>query len=411
MGILGSIKDLFTVRYTNGSWWIGNQTAKSNNAQYMQLFKTIYPLNACIVIGATYASKFKWGVKLQDGTIDYEHDLLNLIKNPNPYQGTEDLIKQLFIYKSVHGWCYQKTFGAKGYEPSALYNLDPSNITFNNVKNTPLLVWKQKDISDNKNNTFIYDDNSNQKTFRFDEIIPFYDITNGVGNDLECMYTSPSRITAILDVLTNIELCSKAENITWQTAGREAMYATGEKQSSPDAFIHGVKSIGEKERKDVDNKLNNKGYLLNKRLRTFTPDTPIQHQDLSLKYKDFGIDEALSKNEAIIARHFGVPLELYQAYKNGATFENQQTALVGFLDNIKESFINDVASSWTMQFGNEQTPFVGTISHLRAIQEEDEKKYDKALKLSQTLANLQRAGIVDEQALSVLSDFGIDLNE
>ena len=149
MGLLNNIRDFFTVRYTNGSWWIGNSSAKYNTAKYMELYKSVYALNACINIGASYASKFKWGVKNQDGTIDYEDSLLDLIKNPNPYQTTVDLIKQLYIFKSVHGWVYQKTFGT-AIETSALYNLNPSQIDFKDYSNKPLLIWKGSDKRDLK---------------------------------------------------------------------------------------------------------------------------------------------------------------------------------------------------------------------------------------------------------------------
>ena len=132
---------------------------------------------------------------------------------------------------------------------------------------------------------------------------------------------------------------------------------------------------------------------------------------MSLDLRKFDIDTKLSKHETIIARGFNVPNELYQSYKNGAKFENQHEAEVKYIDYVYDTFIEDLASSWTKSFGDINKPFVATTNHLRTLKKEENKKYDNALKLSQTLANLQRAGIVDEQALGVLSDFGIDLNE
>lgn len=409
MGIIGSIKNLFTVRYTDGSWWIGNgKNATTNTSEYMDLYRCIYPLNAVINITAEYASKFNWGVQKKDGTIDYEHPSLDIIKNPNPYQTTEDLIKQHIIFKSVYGWNHQKAYGAKGYEPSAIYNLNPANIKFiENIKK-PLLLWKSNDKNTLKDNYYQYDDNGNLKDVYFNEIMPFYDICNGVGTDLKSMYTSPSRIESIRTVLENIRLALNGINIVEQTAGREILHAIGVESNSPESFINGFKSITKNERQDVDSKLNNKAYLNSKRLRSFTPSQPIDHKDLSLKLKDFGYIEHLDKFESIVARTFNVPLELYQSYKNGATFENQQTAIVKMIDDIQETEMNDIARTWTYQFGNPEEPFVANADHLRVLRNEEDKKADKALKITQALKNLNDIGQTD--GLKFLADLGIDFN-
>lgn len=410
MGLFRNIyNNLFAVRYTDGSWWYGNNSAKTNNQEYIRLFETVYPLNAVINIGATYASKFKWGVKVSDTEIDYDHPLLELIKNPNPYQTTVDLIKQLYIYKSVYGWAYQKTFGDV-IDKTALYNLDPANIDFDTKNNNPLLVWKKSDLNNLKKDTFTYNDNGNEKTFYLGEVMKYYDISNGIRQEGCGMYTSPSKVKAVLDSITNIDTALDAENVAMQSVGREAIFATGQKQgNTAESFLSANKGISEGERKDVDNKLNNKGWLKSKRLRSFTPQAPIGHLDMSLKYKNYGFTECLDKHESIIAREFNIPLELYQSYKSGATFENQQVAIVKLIDDINESFIKDVAYSWTKDFGDERTPFVATANHLRVLQKEEDKKADKALKISQALANLQRSGI--ENGMEFLTDLGIDLNE
>ena len=409
MGLISNFVDLFITRHTNGSWWIGGNSAKKANAHNMELFKSVYALNACINLRAMYACKFKWGVKVSDTEIDYEHPLLDIIKNPNPYQGTVDLINQWCIYKNVHGWVYQKPFKTSISGVKALYNLNPTKINFNSNKNKPLLIWKEQDKNDLKNDSFVYDDNGNLRTYNFKDIIPFYDVSNGLSDDYQGMFTSPSKVQAVLDSISIIDIALDGENVAWQSIGRESLSAEGQKANDPNSFISPYKSISENDRNDVDSKLNNKAYLKSKRLRTFTPSVPVVHQDLSLKPKDYGFIESLDKHESIIARAFNIPLELYQSYKTGATFENQQTAIVKLIDDIKETDIKDLEESWTASFGDPNTPFVATANHLRVLQKEEDKKADKALKISQALANLQRAGIPD--GMEFLSGLGIDLNE
>lgn len=404
-------KNPLIVRYTNGDWSFSNQVAKYKNEEYMQLYKSVYAINACINIRATYLSKFKWGVEESQG-INYDHELLKVIKNPNIYQkSTVDFLKQFEILRSVNGWVYQKTFGAKGFYPEAIYNLPPSKIDFKSNKNNPFLIWKSKDVKDTKDKEFIYDDNGTKKTYRFSEIMPFYDIANGVTGSEFDMFMSPSKIDAIMKNILNLDLLLDAENIATQTIGRESINSTGEGQTKEDLYINGVKSLKEKEHNDIINKLNNKAMLKSQRLRTFTPDMPIAHQDLSLKHKDFELDKLMDKHESVIARAFGVPNEIYQAFKQGATFENQREAEVKFIDNMQEGVVKDLEMTWTNGFGDENKPFKATATHLRSLQEEENKKADKAFKITQSLVNLQRAGMQESQAIDFLEGLGINLND
>ena len=396
------------VRLNNGSWDITNRSANYADKEYMDLYKSVYAINACINIRANYLSKFKWGVQESEG-VNYDSDLLRVINKPNIYQKTTvDFLKQFEILRSVYGWTYQKTFGAKGYYPDALYNLIPSNINFNENKN-PFLIWKSKDVRDTKDKEFTYDDNGTKKTYRFSEIMPFYDIANGIDCDSNSMYTSPSKIQAILKSISNLDLSLDAENVAWQTAGREAIFSSGDGQTKQDSFINGVKSLKDNELKDIRNKLNNKNILKGQQVRTFNPDTPISHVDMSLKPKDFDYGNGMSRHESIIARAFGVPNEIYQAYKQGSTFENQREAEVKFIDSMQEGVVKDLAMTWTDGFGDENTPFVATANHLRSLQNEENKKADTAFKITQSIRNLNQSGMTEAQAIDFLTDLGIDL--
>lgn len=411
MDIFGWLKRPLVIRYNNGSWEYNKNATKYLSEQYMDLYLSVYAVNACINIRANYLSKFKWGVQESEG-INYDSELLNVIKRPNIYQkSTVDFLKQFEIFRCVNGWVYQKTFGAKGFYPEALYNLNPSQIDFNTNNNNPFIVWKRKDVKDLKDKEFIYDDNNNKKTYRFSEIMPYYDIANGLTSCDDSMYTSPSRLKSILKSISNLDLSLDAENVITQTSGREAVFASGDGQTPQDAFISGAKSLKENDLKDIRNKLNNKSILKGQNVRTYNPDVPISHIDMSLRPKDYGYELGMTKHESIIARAFGVPNEIYQAYKQGATFENQSEAEVKFIDSMQEGVVNDLGMTWTQGFGDEKTPFVGTADHLRSLQKEESKKADKAFKITQSLVNLQKVGMDESSAIDFLQGLGVNLND
>lgn len=410
MGVFSFLKrNPLVVRYSSGSWEYSKNAANYLSQEYMSHYLNGYAVNACINIRATYLSKFKWGVQEKEG-INYESDLLQVIKKPNVYQkSTVDFLKQFEVLRCVNGWVYQKTFGAKGFYPDALYNLNPSNIDFNSNKN-PFLIWKKKDVNGIKDKEFVYDDNGTKKTYRFSEIMPFYDIANGIGDNENAMYTSPSKMQAILKSISNLDLALDAENIVEQTAGREAIYKDSKTATADSYGINGNKPLKDKELNDIRNKLNNKSALKGQHIRTFNPDAPISHLDMSLKPKDFDYDTGMSRNESIIARGFGVPNEIYQAWKQGSTFENQREAEVKFIDSFQEGVVKDLGMTWTDGFGDDKTPFVGTADHLRSLQNEENKKADTALRITQSLLNLQRSGFNESQAIDFMEGIGINLN-
>ena len=414
MSILSFVnKFLPVIRYNNGSWWYNNNTANYKNQQYMQYYLSVYAVNACINIRANYMAKFKWGVQESQG-INYDSPLLDIIKKPNPYQkSTVDFIKQFEIFTSVYGWSYQKAFGGDRNNPNALYNLNPVNVNFNNTGNKPLLVWSAKDVNNLKKDSFTYNDNGVNKTFYFKDVMPFYDIANGVCQDNSdySMYTSPSKIQAILKNIDNLGLSIDGQNVIHGSIGREAVFNEGGAKPTSESWgISANKPMSDKSRQDRDNKLNNTGFLRSGKMRSFAPTEAIKHLDMSLRPKDFGLEDAMSQQESIIARGFGVPNEIYQAYKQGATFENQDASEVKFVDMLQESRANDLAETWTQGFGNENTPYVATADHLRTMQKEENKKADTAFKVTQSLVNLQKVGMDEIQAVDFLEGLGVNLN-
>lgn len=55
------------IRYNNGSWEYNSYSAKWLSKGYMDLYLSVYAINACVNIRATYLSKFKWEFKKNKG--------------------------------------------------------------------------------------------------------------------------------------------------------------------------------------------------------------------------------------------------------------------------------------------------------------------------------------------------------
>ena len=104
-----------------------------------------------------------------------------------------------------------------------------------------------------------------------------------------------------------------------------------------------------------------------------------------------------------------VPNELYKAYKEGATFENQKEALASFVQNTIQPIADDLANNWTSQFGLKD-PLVASFDHLPAMQHNEGRKADKTDKIASAIQKMVNAGLSTEDINSIFISQGIEMD-
>tara|TARA_B110000902_G_scaffold237710_1_gene284988 strand:- start:255 stop:716 length:462 start_codon:yes stop_codon:yes gene_type:complete len=137
--------------------------------------------------------------------------------------------------------------------------------------------------------------------------------------------------------------------------------------------------------------------------RSLVTDSEINWKSLHIKHTDLGFKESITTNSTLIREIFGIPNELYSAHINGATFENQKEALIGFIQNVIQPVADDLANSWTSHFDLEKTPIKASFSHIPVMQHTEDRKADKLLKIATAIEKLTRAGL-DTQTIEELFD-------
>ena len=392
-------------RDTSGLHWnyIGDGNAQWGDTQRLQLAKE-NPIAAILIdFIAEKLGQVEWFIEKGD-ELSNDDPLIKLLNKPNYYQSKQDYLKQWYWYLVSHGFVYVLPKGSIGFKTidtiTALYNLKGDCVEYKDDFNT-LFVSTVQEIKQLEETRFKYTHGNHKHSFTVGEIIPFYDLGNGLDNDF--LLKSPSRLDAIKKPLINIGKAYDAENIAIQSNGKELF--SSNKKGDYDAAI-GIKSD---ERNDILAKTNQNYGMGAGRSRAIIGNN-LSWESLHINLKDLGLQDSIAANGTIVANALKVPSEIYEFLVNGSnkTFENQAQARVAFVQQVVQPLADNIANSINSYIGYEETPLVGSFAHLPEMQIIEDMKSDKVLKLSQAIRNLVQAGFTLEQANDYLETNGID---
>ncbi len=408
MGLVDNVLSNFGyIRYSNGDNFYRLLKSNANFLSGKDKLKIALEnpvIEACINIRATALSKVEFYQENGKGEKVFESKELDFINNPNPHQSKQDFLKQYEWYRLVYGWVYQKPFGSVGFSPDAIYNLRSSCIEFPKDLKNPF-IWEKKDIADYYDQKFIYEENGFKSSYELKSVIPFYDVSNGLKSSKNSAITSPSRLDAVIKSVSNIDLALEAENVMIQSNGRE-LFSQDVKGGNLGVSL----PMDADDQNNIDSKLINKYGFGKGRRRGITTNKPVTWQSLHIKLLELGLHESITNNANIVSQAFGVPNEIYKAFKKGDTFENQGKASVNFFQNETQPTADDLCNSWNAFF-NIKNPIKASLTHLPCMTEVEEQKADRMLKIATSYEKLTRSGLTLEQVDELLTSNGINSNE
>ncbi len=348
----------------------------------------------CVDLISDLASQAIFSIGEQDN-----HPLIERINNPNPFQSKQDLLREFFFFKYSYGWVYQYDVVPDGFDyknMSAIYNLNPSKVEFNKDFATRL-IFEDESVKDIKEKQFKYTESEQEKTFNIEDIIPFFDVANGLSDDF--LLKSPSRLDSIAKNIKNINIALAAEKNALKTAGRWVVSG-----SSKGTAIS--RSLDPIDKKNVEDTFGSYGGNSSKGNIAVTT-SMLEATSLHVPMSQLGIPESVAANSMPIMNAFGIPRELYTLDKTGATDENQATAQVNLIQNVVQPQLDDYCNTLTSRY-NLPEPLTASLEHLPAMQMIEDKKADKALKVSTAIKNLTGTTIDPEEFLEAM---GINLDE
>lgn len=320
--------------------------------------------------------------------------VLKLLKNPNYFQSQQDFLYQGMWFRSVAGTNLTHQIKAFSNDlPKSLYNLVPSQIDLNNANklNTFITTKQQEKAFGQRTIKYTLDDK--QYNIPLSELIPFYDLANGITEN--SFFQSPSRVKGIIKVLSNIDEAVKSKNINLQFSQK---YLSKNQSTGNEA------QILEPDRKDIESKIDRKNLIIS--------NAAIQVQHLVSDMKKLYLDEQLADdaNKCLLA--FDMNKDVLNYFAKDSTFENQKQGLISYIQNglqpIADSDMDSFAQSWGLFDKGER--LVASYDHLPVMQSvmNDKiasfKSMQEAIKLGK-----ENGTVTDAEAVQMSKEFKLKL--
>ena len=389
MGLLS-----FFERYRNGSVFYqraditSGKLLMSDISDKLEVSKTNPVLMPAIQLIATYFASARFYEDDGKGNLVNDSKILRLLRRPNPLQNSDDFLKQFIWYKYAAGfdYVYPVSSGANKNNINNieyLYNLKPDLIKFDD-KFLSGFIRSKSDESKFNAQTIIYDEKGDNIKIKVGDLLPFYDLANGLNkNPLQ----SPSRIDALKMQISNINRALDAKNIVIQTNGKELITneTVGNIAKIPlnDAESKEIKRL-------LDAKTGEYG-VGSRKDRTIVTNSALKHQSLHIPLKDLGLDESVINDAQAIINAFNIPPELFSLDGTSSTFENQEKAVIHFLQSKIQVELDDFVDTFNDVYG---TRLVARLDHLPIMRSNEKAKIASLRSLAFGLKILVEAQIL-----------------
>lgn len=279
-------------------------------------------------------------------------EVLKLLKNPNYFQSQQDFIFQMVYFMGVTGGNYTYTPTAiTSMLPKQIYNLVPNQIDFNKIEEIDTFFKSESEFKEFGKQKIKYNLNSKNISIEVRNIIPMYDVANGLVSN--SWLSSFSRIRAIEIPLLNIEELLKSKNINAKMS--QKYLAT-----SNDSFSGSSVPMSEDDKKSV------KKVLSREDLHVTNGNVSVTHlvEDL----KKLALDPQISSDAQICLLNFGLNNDVLNFFTGGSsTFENQEKGEIRAYQNEIQSIADNIANSLTSGF-NIKGRLVFSFEHLPIMQ-------------------------------------------
>lgn len=381
MNWLNAISNWTYERLTNGQVWytVGNGDKSWNLGNKVETLLDNPVTFTCTDLLADLFCQFKPQINGEDND---NHWLVKLLNDPNPYQSKQDLLKEFIFFKQAEGWVFQYPRKLTGFEYDGIYNLNPTKVSYD--KNFPTRMLFGKEAKEIKKKQFKYEEPHQKRKFDLKDIIPFFDIANGLTDDF--LLKSPSRLKTVQKEIRNINAAKDAKYKAIQKVGRFIVSGArkGPNMTAP---------MDPKDKQRIENSFGKYG-LNNAKGDIIATNSEVSVHDLSIALKNLGLDESVMNDAMFIINVFRTPLECFVLSTSGSTFENQKTAIVNYAQTYVQKHVDDYCNSLNSYFGlSGKETLTGTLDHLSIMQYIEEMKADRALKISSAIRNLSQTEI------------------
>ena len=211
-----------------------------DDGKYLDMYLKNPVLSTIVNFGAQYYSQMRITHLDAQGKEVKNSPYVKLLHTPNYFQSKEDFFYQQKVFLDVSG--NDLIYQIKAFTndiPKAIYNLIPSEIDYNKIHKINKFIVTDKDKKAFEEKHIIYKLDDTDYNIKLKDIIPTYDLANGIVQN--SFIQSPSRVKAVAKILNNIyeNVNSKGVNLQMsakyvglnQNDGNRAQIQDGDRSS------------------------------------------------------------------------------------------------------------------------------------------------------------------------------------
>jgi phage portal protein BeeE len=348
--------ELFRVeRDRNGQFsytYLDNGNSYVDNGKYLDLYLTNPVLSTVVNFASQYYSQMKISHITNDGNEIKNSPYLKLLNTPNYFQSKEDFFYQQMVFLLVSGndYIYQiKAF--KNDVPKDIYNLIPSQVDFNDTNKLNRFLFKKSDKDNYGKNIIKYTLDNKVYNLLIDDIIPTYDLSNGLS--VNSFMQSPSRVKPIAKILHNINENVNSKSVNLKMSQKYVGLNNNDGNKA---------QIQEGDKNSIEKAISNKNLLLT--------NAGIDFKHLVSDMKRLYLDEQYAEDFNKVLLAFGMNKNVINPFSKDSTFENQSQGIISYiqnqLQNTADNTMNSLSQSWGLFERNEK--LVASYDHLPVMQ-------------------------------------------
>ena len=323
----------------------------------------------CINIYADFASQVQIYEEDSDGNIIEDSPFIEMLKKPNPFQDFQSYIKEAVINTITTGiFINYGTFFERGdlKTDSQIYNLELSNLTFPQLRNSYL--FREKDISKLRVRESL--PTGEQRDYFMSELGFFYDLGNKGNLDNKSFFNPISRLKSVEVSIQNI---IKTEETINYLAGNKVFGVLSKKGNS-------LVPLGAKEKENIEQKINfkKKGIV--------ATNEDLQYLSLLIDSKKLQLVEFQNQSKENLRSVLNIPRDILDASSGdtkGSTYENQQFAESRFINGNVKGYTDQILGVLQQKayryFEQRGTTLKGSYEHMPSQVAINEKLGNEAL--------------------------------
>jgi len=323
-----------------------------NNERYLELSLNNPVLMTIVALRSRLYSQMDIKHVNSKGVVIENSPYVNLLNTPNFFQSKEDFFFQQMWFLSTAGtdFIYQKKAFTNDL-PKALYNLVPSEIDFNEAHKLSKFIVTEKDKKAFGERKIKYTLDSTTYELSLAELIPLYDLSNGLTNN--AFFQSQSRVKGIAKILNNIDQNIKSKNVNLQFSQK---YLSKNESTGNEAQIQAP------DRTDIERKLDSKNLIVT--------NANIDVKHLVSDMKRLYLDEQFADdaNKCLLA--FEMNKNVLNNFAKDSTFDNQSQGIISYIQNSIQTTAKNTMNSLSQQWGlfERGEKLIASYDHLASMQ-------------------------------------------